>query len=161
MRRLEAIVGEERRSGEDGLTSQGQGDQAAQGTTLRQRGSLPNPGLAAGADTVPQIKHIVVLMMENHSYDNHLGMLRRQGADGFQLGSNGKPVAVNPYPDGRLQHAFRMPTTCQILGKPSQNWTDTNIQLDPGKLDGFLRSGSGPVSIGYRQHTAVPLDYCT
>ena len=29
----------------------------------------------------------------------------------------------NPYADGRLQRAFRMPTTCQLRGKPSQEWT--------------------------------------
>lgn len=135
------------------------GGQDAQAPALRQPGSLPDPALAAGTDTIPQIKHIVVLMMENHSYDNHLGMLRRQGADGFTLGSSGKPTAVNPYRDGRLQHAFRMPTTCQVLGKPSQNWTDTHTQLDGGKLDGFVRSGSGPVSMGYWQHDDLPFYY--
>lgn len=137
----------------------GSGGQKAQGTSLRQPGSLPNPRLAAGTDTIPQIKHIVVLMMENHSYDNHLGMLRRQGADGFKLGSNGRPVAVNPYGDGRLQHAFRMPTTCQLFGKPSQTWSNTHTQLNGGKLDGFVRSGSGPVSMGYWQHDDLPFYY--
>ena len=29
-----------------------------------------------GTDTIPQIEHIVILMMENHSYDNRFGMLR-------------------------------------------------------------------------------------
>ncbi len=86
--------------------------------TFRPPGSRPYPYLPAGTDTIPQIKHIVVLMMENHSYDNHLGMLGRAGADGFPLGRNGKPRADNPYPDGRIQHAFRMPTTCQLTGQP-------------------------------------------
>src|SRR6266436_3167288 len=126
---------------------------------LRRPGSLPNPALAEGTDTLPQIEHIVVLMMENHSYDDHLGMLRRQGADGFKLGSDGKPLAVNPYPDGRLQHAFRMPTTCQLLLKPSQTWTNSHIQLDGGKLDGFVKSSSGPVSMGYWQRSDLPFYY--
>ena len=39
-------------------------------------GSLPNPSLPEGTDTLPQIEHIVVLMMENHSYDDHFGMLQ-------------------------------------------------------------------------------------
>src|SRR5580704_19388410 len=55
---------------------------------LRRPGSLPDPRRPAGTDTIPQIEHIVVVMMENHSYDNHFGMLRRAGADGFQLGLN-------------------------------------------------------------------------
>src|SRR5438067_622022 len=71
----------------------------AAGARLRQPGERPFPHLPVGTDSIPQIKHIVVLMMENHSYDNHLGMLGRPGADGFKLGSNGKPTAANPYPD--------------------------------------------------------------
>ena len=132
---------------------------AAPRVRLRQPGSRPDPRLPAGTDTLPQIKHIVVLMMENHSYDNHLGMLQRQGADGFKLGSNGKPLAVNPYRDGRLQHAFRMPTTCQLTSKPSQTWTNSHIQLDGGKLDGFVKSDSGPVSMGYWQKADLPFYY--
>ena len=42
-------------------------------------GQLPAPDQPAGTDLLPQIKHIVVLMMENHSYDNYLGMLRGPG----------------------------------------------------------------------------------
>ena len=41
-----------------------------------------NPGRGNGRaptcrrrDLIPKIKHIVVLMMENHSYDNYLGTL--------------------------------------------------------------------------------------
>ena len=40
-------------------------------------GSLPYPHLPAGTDTLPQIEHIVVIMMENHSFDDHLGTLGR------------------------------------------------------------------------------------
>ena len=126
---------------------------------LRKPGSLPYPKLAAGTDTIPQVKHIVVLMMENHSYDNHLGMLNRAGADGFNLGTNGKPTETNPYPDGKLQHAFRMPTTCQLSGKPSQTWTNSHIQLAGGHNTGFVRSGSGPVAMGYWEKADLPFYY--
>jgi phospholipase C len=126
---------------------------------LRKPGSLPYPKLAPGTDTIPQIKHIVVLMMENHSYDNHLGMLGRAGADGFKLGANGKPIETNPYPDGKLQHAFRMPTTCQLSGKPSQTWTDSHTQWANGHNTGFVRSGSGPVAMGYWEKADLPFYY--
>ena len=125
----------------------------------RQPGSLPYPHLKAGTDTIPQIKHIVVLMMENHSYDNHLGMLGRAGTDGFSLGANGKPTAQNPYADGKIQHAFRMPTTCQLHGAPSQTWTNAHVQLAGGKLDGFVKSGSGPVAMGYWEKADLPFYY--
>ncbi len=126
---------------------------------LREPGSLPHPDLPSGTDTIPQVKHIVVLMMENHSYDNHLGMLARAGADGFTLGADGKPTAQNPYADGKIQHAFRMPTTCQLSGHPSQTWQDSHTQLASGQLDGFVISGSGPVSMGYWEKADLPFYY--
>jgi phospholipase C len=132
---------------------------AARPAQLRKPGSLPYPHLKAGTDTIPQIKHIVVLMMENHSYDNHLGMLGRAGADGFTLGANGKPTAQNPYPNGNIQHAFRMPTTCQLSGHPSQTWINSHTQLNGGKLNGFVKSGSGPVSMGYWEKADLPFYY--
>jgi phospholipase C len=116
---------------------------------LRRPGSLPYPHLPEGTDTITEIEHIVVLMMENHSYDNKLGMLGRAGADGYQLGPAGTPRAANPYANRDIQHAFRMPTTCQLIGKPSQNWTDSHTQFADGRQDGFVVSGSGPVAMGY------------
>ena len=132
---------------------------AVAGRKLRKPGSLPYPDLPAGRDTLPLIRHIVVLMMENHSYDNKLGMLNRPGADGFTIGKNGKPTATNPYKNGKIQHAFRMPTTCQLSGQPAQDWLDSHIQYDHGKLDGFVESGSGPVSMGYWQQQDQPFYY--
>ena len=126
---------------------------------LRRPGSLPNPRLPAGTDTIPQIEHIIVVMMENHSYDNHLGMLRRPGADGFRLGRDGLPRASNPYPDSRIQHAFRMPTTCQLSGHPAQDWLASHVQYDGGRLDGFVASASGPVSMGYWEQADLPFYY--
>ena len=126
---------------------------------LRQPGSLPYPDLAEGTDTVPQIEHIVVLMMENHSYDNKLGMLRRFGADGFRVGRDGLPIASNPYSNGDIQHAFHMPTTCQLTGFPSQAWVDSHTQFDGGRNDGFVESGSGPVAMGYWDESDQPFYY--
>jgi phospholipase C len=126
---------------------------------LRRPGSLPNPGLPAGTDTIPQIRHIVVLAMENHSYDNKLGMLARRGADGFRLGRNGRPLATNPYANGDLQHAFHMPTNCQLSGKPSQTWQDSHTSFARGRNDGFVKSASGPVAMGYWDHSDQPFYY--
>src|SRR5437016_5868589 len=42
---------------------------------LRHPDSRPFPHLPAGHASMPQIKHIVVLIMENHSFDSLLGML--------------------------------------------------------------------------------------
>jgi len=126
---------------------------------FRQPGSLPYPALPMGTDTIPQVQHIVILMMENHSYDNRLVMLRRPGADGFRLGRDGLPLATNPYANGDIQHAFRMPATCQLTGYPTQEWEQSHIQFDDGGNDGFVESGSGPVSMGYWEQADQPFYY--
>ncbi|HEY2577914.1 MAG TPA: alkaline phosphatase family protein [Streptosporangiaceae bacterium] len=126
---------------------------------IRKPGSLPYPDRPVGKDTLPLIRHIVVLMMENHSYDNKLGMLQRPGADGFTLGKNGLPIETNPYANGKTQHLFRMPTVCQLNGKPSQEWQQSHSQYAGGKNDGFVESASGPVSMGYWQQEDQPFYY--
>src|ERR1700761_431086 len=76
-------------TGATGAWAQGPGDGRGPPGPLRQPNSLPFPNLAPGTDTIPQIEHIVVLMMENHSFDNRLGMLDRPDVDGFRLGRDG------------------------------------------------------------------------
>jgi len=131
---------------------------------MRVPGSLPNAALPAGVDTMPEIEHVVVLMMENHSYDNLLGMLGREKGqyprgDGFAIAGDGVPTASNPYADGTPQRAFRMPTTCQLDGKPSQEWEQSHIQYANGRCDGFVISQSGPVAMGYWTGEDLPFTY--
>ena len=63
-------------------------------TSPARPGDRPDPSRPAGTDLLPQVKHIVVLMMENHSFDNYLGTLGR--GEGFPLGDDGTPDAENP-----------------------------------------------------------------
>jgi phospholipase C len=134
-------------------------------TTLRTPGSLPNPSLAAGTDTLPGIEHIVVLMMENHSYDNIFGMLGH--GDGYTLDATGAPTATNPYANGQIQHAFRMPTTCQLSGLPSQEWMTAHLAYNNGAMDGFVSAPTGPytstivggVAMGYWTADDLPFTY--
>jgi phospholipase C len=125
-------------------------------SAIRQPGSRPNPKLPEGTDTLPQIEHIVVLMMENHSYDDHFGMLKR--GDGFKLGTDGLPIDANLYTDGNLLKAFHMPSTCQLHGSPSQSWDPSHTAYDNGLNDGFVL-GSGPVAMGYWDSTDIPYYY--
>ena len=73
-------------------------------------GGRPRPDLPEGTDLLPQIRHIVVLMMENHSYDNYLGMLAGRG-EGLPLGPDGTPDVVNYTPNGRGYPAHHMTST--------------------------------------------------
>ena len=99
--------------------------------------SRPRPDLPPGEDLLPQIKHIVVLMMENHSYDNYLGMLAGRG-EGFPLGPDGKPEVSNTGLHGETVLAHHLASTAQQPENPSQSWHATHLQWDDGKLDGFV-----------------------
>ena len=55
---------------------------AARGS-LRQPDSLPHPHVPAGTDMLPDVEHVVILMMENHSFDDHFGRLGR--GDGLKV----------------------------------------------------------------------------
>jgi phospholipase C len=100
---------------------------------------------------------VVIVMLENHSFDNVLGMLGR--GDGFRLGRDGRPTAVNPGPDGTLVRAFPMPTPCQLPGQPSNAWNVGHRAFDHGRMDGFVTSGSGPVAMGYFTEEDLPFTY--
>jgi phospholipase C len=89
-------------------------------------GQRPEPSLPAGIDRLPQIEHIVVLIMENHSYDNYFGMLQGRG-EGFPLGADGGPAASNPGADGEPVRAHHLPSTIQYLQAPSQSWHASHL----------------------------------
>ena len=99
----------------------------------------PNSTMEMGFDCLPQIEHIVILMMENHSYDNYLGMLADRG-DGLPLDDQGKPALVNKAGDGTTVRMQRFTGTRQKPGVPTQSWNASHIQWDRGTCDGFVRS---------------------
>jgi phospholipase C len=99
----------------------------------------PRPELPAGADLLPQIRHIVIVMMENHSYDNYLGLLPGRG-EGFPLGPDGQPAVSNRGADGRVVRPFHAGSTRQHRGLPSQSWHATHQQWGNGACDGFVTS---------------------
>jgi phospholipase C len=129
---------------------------------LRQPGSLPFPGKPEGTPSMPQVEHIVVLMMENHSFDNLLGMVPhqvpgRQAVDGFRL-RNGKPIDANPDVNGNPVVARHAGSPCQHQGEPSQSWSASHQAYDNGLNDGFVKA-SDPVAMRYWDKRDVPFTY--
>jgi phospholipase C len=122
------------------------------GNVVRAAGSRPRPDLAEGTDQVPEIEHIVVVMMENHSFDNILGLIGR--GDGYTLGSDGQPTATNPDGQGNLIHAFHMPTECQNDGV-GNDWKVTHEAYDNGTCQGFVTSTSAE-AMGYFTSDDLP-----
>jgi len=125
----------------------------------------PRPGEEPGSDGLPQIDHIVILMMENHSYDNYLGMLADRG-EGLPLGPDGVPRAVNLGPNGEAYSAHHLTSTVQTGGDPTQTWHASHIQYGEGRCDGFARSiaetvpGRDPgVPMGYWTGQELPFYY--
>ncbi|TMK46781.1 MAG: hypothetical protein E6G66_11645, partial [Actinobacteria bacterium] len=116
------------------------GSRTAAGAALRAPGSLPFPNLPPGTDTLPQIEHIVVLMMENHSFDNYFGVLGR--GDGFQLGPDGLPANTCPDSAGGPVRAYHAPDLCQNHGGVSQSWNASHRAYDGGRNDGFVVASS-------------------
>ena len=124
--------------------------------TLRQPGSRPFPNVPAGRDMLPKVEHLVVLMMENHSFDNYFGMLGR--GDGFTLDAHGRPTATNRDAQGRAVRAYHAPSTCQAHYSVSQSWTASHTAWDYGRMDGFVR-GSSANAMAYWSGHDLPFYY--
>src|SRR5436305_1162909 len=133
---------------------------AQAGPRVRRPGSLPDPTRPAGEATAAlSFDHIVVVMMENHSFDNYLGMLPRRGqplADGFKFDAAGRPTNSNPVKGGYItvQHA---PSLCTPDGSASQSWNSTHKEINHGRMDGFARLGES--SMAYWDQTDLPFYY--
>lgn len=123
--------------------------------SIRQPGSLPNPAVAPGTESIPEIRNIVMVMMENHSYDNILGMSGR--GDGFPRGADGLPSIALPNGQGEVVHAFHMPSECMTNGV-SQNWNVGHHSYDNGTNRGWVEAASGE-TMGYFLGTDVPFTW--
>jgi phospholipase C len=125
-------------------------------------GQRPDPSVPAGTDRLPEIKHIVVLMMENHSFDNYLGTLDGAG-EGFPRGEDGLPMAENLDASGQVVRAHHLPSTVQKPGAPCQSWSASHTQWADGKLTGFVTAteqaapeGDKAAAMGYWTEQDLP-----
>lgn len=97
------------------------------------------------------IKHIVVLMMENRSFDHYLGWL--PGADGRQAGLT--------YVDklGVAHPTYPLAPDYQGCGHPDpdHDFTNARIEYNDGKCDGWLRTAhNDEYAIGYYTRADLP-----
>ena len=131
-----------------------QGAAAAAGSALLLHGQRSDAGLL---DLLPLpgrsgIEHIVVVMMENRSFDHLLGWL--PGANGRQAGLS------YPDPAGALHPTFPLAPTIGYQGcnnlDPDHSWEGGRIQYDNGAMDGWLRANSDIFSIGYYERADRP-----
>ena len=131
---------------------------ASASTGLREPNSLPHPKRAPGtADPTMPFDHVIVVMMENHSFDNVLGALSRHGqplAQGLRFSSGGVALNTNPGPEGPVR-AWPIPTTAQPR-ETTQTWNATHQQIDGGRMDGFVMSVQNTAPMGYWTPEVLP-----
>ncbi|MEV4319907.1 alkaline phosphatase family protein [Actinocrispum sp. NPDC049592] len=109
---------------------------AAASTLPAEAAALPDPKDSG-------IDHIVVVMMENRSFDHYLGWL--PGADGRQAGLSFTDANGVSHPTHRLT----VPHGCGF-NDPDHSYEGGRIEFNNGACDGWLRAGNNDVfSIGY------------
>jgi phospholipase C len=104
------------------------------------RGDMPAATL--GPTDLPAnipIDNIVVVMMENHSFDSYLGHINQYGnRSDVEVADAG---ASNPDVDGAVvpwQHAAH-----ECSADTDHEWTGTHQEIDNGKMDGFVTTNNG------------------
>jgi len=127
-------------AGAAGVLTAAGGYRILEGGAAEAAAALPAPGKSG-------IKNIVVVMMENRSFDHFLGWLPQVNpqADGKQAGL----TYVDRY---RVPHDTHHLTEFASCGfqDPDHSYEGGRIQLNKGACDGWLRSGlNDSLSIGY------------
>jgi phospholipase C len=101
--------------------------------------AVPAAADTTASDGIQKIRHVVVVMQENRSFDSYFGTF--PGADGIPMG-DGVPTVCVPDP------------TSQACVKPYHDPADMNVggphtaqnsidDVDGGKMDGFIRAVRG------------------
>ena len=133
---------------------------AGSSAAVHRPGWVRDPHRALGShDPKSPITHVVIVMQENHSYDEYFGMLPREGqpeADGFTFDSRGRPTNSNPLPGGKKQVVFHQDQPCSGANA-GQSWNSTHKEIDGGKMDGF--AAIQPHSMSYFDQSDIPFYY--
>ena len=130
----------------------------------REAGSLPFPDKPPGTvnEEMP-FDHIVVVMMENHSFDNLLGELHRtrEDVEGLKFNADGEATNSNPTVKGGPSDvtAYRLKDTSQAKNI-TQSWKATHEQINGGAMNGFVSSEKGASeAMGYYTPEVLPFAY--
>ena len=136
---------------------------------LRKPDSRPFPGLPAGHPTpgLERIEHVVVLMLENHSFDNILGMVPHQvrgrhTLDGFRFGHHGRPINWNPTTATPTVtrprvYAIRAASPCQP-NNVIQTWNASHLSWNHGANNGFVQESTAQ-AMWYWDSSTLPFTY--
>lgn len=139
--------------------------QAAREACTFAAGAGPEEALGISASALARIpvRHVIVLMKENRSFDHVLGKLHEQGQPLTE------PIPedfVNPtsLTHVRFVRPFRAPTTCWPTDIGHQ-WLSMHQQVNGGAMDGFVVSarlsagGDGELAMSYYEREDLPFYY--
>ena len=93
-------------------------------------------GLTATDRAAIKLDHIIVMMKENRSFDHLLGHLHDRGQPDVEAIP---PGLTNPDLAGKAFPIAHAPVTC-ISHDPDHQWSGMHMQVDSGKMDGFVKS---------------------
>jgi phospholipase C len=125
--------------------------------------------------SINQVKHVVVIYMENHSFDNLYGQF--EGADGLanadiknvtQLDASGQPFTVLPPVPRSSAFPTNLPNTYfnidqyvaadQISPDVTHRFYQEQQQIDSGKMDKYaLYNATKGFTMGYYKTSQLPL----
>ncbi len=127
---------------------------------------------ASASGTITDVKHVVILMQENRSFDHYFGRLK--GVRGFSDRAaitlpGGQPVFNQPSGLGR-QYPWKLSATpaaggadgetlAQCNGDLPHSWSSQHAAWNKGRLDSWV-SGVGNVrTLGYLDRSDIPYHY--
>ncbi|WP_329454985.1 alkaline phosphatase family protein [Streptomyces sp. NBC_01497] len=129
---------------------------------------------AAKGGKLSDIKHVVLLMQENRSFDHYFGTL--SGVRGFSDNKavtlpNGDPVFKQPDPTGAQGymlpfHLQTKTTSAQAIPSTSHAWDVQHAAWNGGRMDNWLPAHraadgntNGPYTMGYYTREDIPFQY--
>jgi phospholipase C len=98
------------------------------------------------------LKHVVLLMMENRSFDHYFSGL--SNVDAHHGDTNPDPSYLND--PGHPVPQTKANTVCE--NGPSHEWGPSHLQFDNGKMDGFVAVG-GATAMSYYTEIDIPYYY--
>ena len=131
--------------------------------------AVPASLLGSGSRApISEIKHVVVLMQENRSFDHYFGAL--PGVRGFADPAVSKNVFYQPDPDNPDKyllpfHTDTMSTSAQALPSTSHSWGPQHQSWNNGQMNGFVTAHlesdgvAGQYTMAYFQRQDIPFHW--
>ena len=138
-----------------------------------QRALAATPSRTGASSRLSDIKHVVILMQENRSFDHYFGTL--PGVRGFSdpdamTLSSGKSVFYQPDPDN--PDGYTLPfhldtskTSAQSIPSTSHAWAVQHSAWNNGAMDNWLPAHraadgvNGPYTMGYYEQQDIPFQF--